>query len=669
MANLSAIANCRNLDSNQLFNNVAHMQMSSVDQSNHLKALAMNSHDTKINNFTPSSNFSATNNQHDQTWTPMGRRPTKIGNNQSSNSQANNSSSMDLLRSSQFRQRVLNGTTDTKAEAASVPRDLKMKGDCSKKSSAGRPKSGASSKHWKAADDSGSEGDDEDDEEENSATDEREERESNLLNANQVRTNRSKTEQDILGSDSVSLESSVLAPSEMSGSENGYENDDPQQGEQHGSGQSLAILRARANQGDQSNDNEQEDESEGPQGAGKAASDDEMAARREQEAAEASEAEAADRSALDEQQQAQREIILAQAQSEAKAIREQQQALLRQQQLQQQILLRRHQSDHEELRKNELKVNNPMGLDEQTADLGGSRSSDSRSRKILRPVESEFDDVVGGRGQRRGGSKSTDWPSAHLTDGSFVASQMGGEHSMAAIASSNRRLLKQHNDINSHRPIRSGSKFHEHRAFRQGSGQGLKSGPNMNTDVDRAEVSSHSGGMDGNYRPPSSRNHHSNRPNENQDDMSADYSTIVSDHASFTSAPWHHAGALVDIQEINYVPESMASFRLNSTLNEDDLKAAAQHYYGSHYGQLQAHHGDYYQFAESKKKGQFEAGFKRGGKHFHTSGHSSQHKNHAEGHVKWSAKKGKGSHHWELKHKNKKHYGEGSHYGGGHSYY
>lgn len=68
---------------------------------------------------------------------------------------------------------------------------------------------------------------------------------------------------------------------------------------------------------------------------------DEAAERAEQEAAEASEADAANKSALDEARQQQREIIRAQAASEAKAIREQQEALMRQQRVQQQMLMKR----------------------------------------------------------------------------------------------------------------------------------------------------------------------------------------------------------------------------------------------------------------------------------------------------------------------------------------
>ena len=96
-----------------------------------------------------------------------------------------------------------------------------------------------------------------------------------------------------------------------------------------------------------------------------------------------------------------------------------------------------------------------------------------------------------------------------------------------------------------------------------------------------------------------------------------------------------------------------------------DLLPAAQHSYGAHYGSLHGHHGGghFYQFASSHKKGQFDSGFKRGNKKFHISGHSSQHKGHAEGHVKWKAKKGKGTHYWDLKHKDKKH-----HYAGHHHY-
>lgn len=97
---------------------------------------------------------------------------------------------------------------------------------------------------------------------------------------------------------------------------------------------------------------------------------------------------------------------------------------------------------------------------------------------------------------------------------------------------------------------------------------------------------------------------------------------------------------------------------------ESDLVPAAQHHYGAHYGSLHGHHkggGHYYQFAESHKKGQFDSGYKRGGKKFSISGHSSQHKSHAEGHVKWHGKKGKGMQYWDYKHKGHK---KGGHYGG-----
>lgn len=63
--------------------------------------------------------------------------------------------------------------------------------------------------------------------------------------------------------------------------------------------------------------------------------------RREQEANESSEAELVDKSALDEQQQQQKEIIKAQAESEAMAIKEQQESLAKQQKLQQQMLFMR----------------------------------------------------------------------------------------------------------------------------------------------------------------------------------------------------------------------------------------------------------------------------------------------------------------------------------------
>ena len=133
------------------------------------------------------------------------------------------------------------------------------------------------------------------------------------------------------------------------------------------------------------------------------------------------------------------------------------------------------------------------------------------------------------------------------------------------------------------------------------------------------------------------------------DELAVDYSV----RQPILSSPLDSSGPLVP---------------MGANLVHMDLMPTAYHNYGSHYGSLSGHHsggggggGKYYQFAESHKKGQFDSGFKRGNKKFHISGHSSQHKNHAEGHVKWHGKKGKGTHYWAFKHKDKKHH-KGGHY-------
>lgn len=108
----------------------------------------------------------------------------------------------------------------------------------------------------------------------------------------------------------------------------------------------------------------------------------EAAERSEAEAAEAREAEAADRAALDEQQQQQREIIKAQAESEAIAIKEQQEALLRQQNLQQKMLLRRQLSDlrHQQ----QFEANDMLPVNRRTST--GSMRQQKQRQQMLSPV-------------------------------------------------------------------------------------------------------------------------------------------------------------------------------------------------------------------------------------------------------------------------------------------
>lgn len=331
---------------------------------------------------------------------------------------------------------------------------------------------------------------------------------------------------------------------------------------------------------------------------------DEAAERSEQEAAEASEAEAANRSALDEQQQAQREIILAQAQSEAKAIKEQQEALLRQQQLQQQMLLKRHQNDLEfTQRDHHQHGQNQRAPNRRT---GGSGGRSSRPIQMTEEGPAEHHRHSANPPDRR------NQPSPR---------RQQAPRPMTAVASSTASTARRAPQLDIQFSDQSG-------------------GPDQQVNQ---EVNSDLGGSN----------------NLHQDELGVDYSVrrpIVSTvTAQGAAAPQEHQQQYGNLLE----------FDARNLIGGSDLLPAAQHHYGAHYGSLGGHHkgaGHYYQFAESHKKGQFDSGYKRGGKKFHISGHSSQHGSHAEGHVKWHAKKGKGMHYWDYKHKAKK-MGHHHHYG------
>ena len=196
-----------------------------------------------------------------------------------------------------------------------------------------------------------------------------------------------------LGSDSVSMRSSLPPPPPLVGAYGESELDEDDREAED------AISSAPSNRGPGPGGEQSTEEGEGGRepssGAESAQQDDEAAARKEMEAAEASEAEAENRAALDEQRQAQREIILAQAQSEAKAIKEQQEALLRQQQLQQQILMRRHQSDlnhHDDVRGQRRRV---------ASEKGASKNGRQQRRKLVkegRPAVEDQNELSNGSG-------------------------------------------------------------------------------------------------------------------------------------------------------------------------------------------------------------------------------------------------------------------------------
>lgn len=298
---------------------------------------------------------------------------------------------------------------------------------------------------------------------------------------------------------------------------------------------------------------------------------DEATVRREQEAAEASEAELADRSALDEQQAQQREIILAQAQSEAKAIKDQQAALLKQQALQQQMIMRRH---------HEIEAN-------QSGSSGyNNRNTNNNVRAGGRRKQARSDEV-----------EEVERPRPR------------------ALPSNQRKRTQSHLD----------REFSDHADNNEAD---LRF---ANTDVMNQVV----------VHPNS---------HDSQAMQSAESETILS------ISPMANVTSVADIiEQVQSKPEAESK---PSAQQQTDLTSAAQHSYGAHFAPLHGHQKDFYQFAESFKKGQFHSGYKRGGKKMQISGHASQHGSHAEGHVKWNGYKGKGTSYWNYQHSGgKKHHG------------
>lgn len=461
--------------------------------------------------------------------------------------------------------------------------------------------------------------------------------------------NRRNATDSIQASGSVALESSVIPPSMDDNDSDQYSpqsnDDDEQQTEDAGQASKSAKSRALNYDNNRSDDNDNDTEASK---TGQSATDEEAIARREQEAAEASEAEAADRSALDEQQQAQREIILALARSEAKAIKEQQEALLRQQQLQQQILMRRHQNDlshHDELRNNKKGAygEGPMTKKERSKIYHADKSN----RNSHRPSESNAIN----RKRHNGGLSSKRLDELYETPSS--------KHQHLAATASTRTRQREYvaNDV-SKRPMQMDIQFSDHPDH--GIDNGSENERNPDETISNAVPVPRSLDNNGSYDSrDTTYNSDSSYSKENLgDELGGGYSTR---RTQYINSPVASMPSFIGL--------TPAPVGIRYNLTEGDLIAAAQHHYGAHYDSLQGHHGEYYQYTESKKKGQFDSGFKRGGKKLSTSGHSSQNKGHAEGHVKWSSKKGKGSHYWDLKHKNKKHYGMGGGYGGGHSFY
>lgn len=438
-----------------------------------------------------------------------------------------------------------------------------------------------------------------------------------------------------------------------------------------------------------SNENEPEDNEDGNDGPRNQAADlrespsggsasgageyeaapDEAAARREQEAAEASEAEAANKEALNEQQQAQREIIMQQAQSEARAIKQQQEALMMQQKLQQQMLMRRNQ---------EL-VNPPREDSRQRhSQQSGSGYSNARGHR---------QQVANKRAGGSGNNIKSNYPSDPMSMRYNVGGGGQNSHNNQGVYNSNN---DNDDDDGSYQPNPSAGRYRQSGASNllsmTGSAKSSRKvqSPQQSSLNERIQFSDQLAG----YSDPNGNSNYENDQEEKSNNHRVNPSSLqsIGDTGDNAADGYGQMGES-SIRRSSVSPIEQpdeVSRKLNLTTTGGDLLPAAQHFYGTHYGSLggyggdggyvghgghgHGHKGGYYQFAESHKKGQYDSGFRRGGKKFSISGKASQHKSHANGHVKWQGIKGKGSHKWDLKHKGKKDHGYGHGYGFGFGY-
>lgn len=247
----------------------------------------------------------------------------------------------------------------------------------------------------------------------------------------------------------------------------------------------------------------------------------------EQEAAEASEAEAADRSALDEQMQQQQEIIRAQAASEAKAIREQQEALLRLQTLQSQL---QQQQQQPTARKRQQLSSSTMAA---ATSPSGSRSSFS-SRSGQQPTS-------GGKMYHRNHN--------HRQSAINHQQQQRRRHSADSIQFSDQPDRSGRNHL-----MAGADLFHPSSSLNQAASLSAEAGQN----TERVAGSSGATGLQ-----------------------------ALPEDIMSSQPPTH--GLMDDIES------AAASGSAQPNGGGGDLHAAAQHHYGSHYGSVKGHHGDYYQ--------------------------------------------------------------------------
>lgn len=409
----------------------------------------------------------------------------------------------------------------------------------------------------------------------------------------------------------------------------------------------------------------QGDSDDGQAESGRDSGDSEAAARREQEAAEASEAETADRSALAEQQQMQRDIIKAQALSEARAIRDQQEALLKQQQLQQQMLMRRNQNYNIEGNNNgDSRLTQAPSSEQQARTNNAVAEKRRRLQKQMHPDNERI---------------PPNQPRQFVKSGHFSASPHYRHRN------ENENENAHHYEQHEHLPRHNQFIPNELGGLDEAQSDNLqlrrpqrlqKQVDNQFSDqpdngiVDRGTSSSARAPRD---RAGNLNEQHRARPlplAEVADELGGEYSMRSS---RFEASRRQDSG---DQRGLVSKPKAASASQAPELRSNDsrDLLAAAQteHNYGVHYGSLIGHlsggfglhnkHSNkhhYNQFVESPMKGHFKSGFKRGNRKFLIESRAQQHKDNAEGFTKWRSKKGKGSHHWDLKHKNKKHYGSG----------
>lgn len=269
------------------------------------------------------------------------------------------------------------------------------------------------------------------------------------------------------------------------------------------------------------------------------------AERNEQEAAEASEAEAANREALAEQQQAQQEIIKAQAASEAKAIKEQQEALMMQQRLHQQIVLRRQ---------HDL-ANNQSG--DKTRATG--RGRESNNGESLRHHQSN-----GRNNRHQQYSQNYQDRQQQYNDEDIIDR---GEESRLSNNQLQQAISANLNSNNQQQPSHRGA-----------------SNTRNNLDIQFSDQ-------------PDSNEEMSSVKQDEQDEV-GDYSvrrpSISSPSVVESTTPEYKStivGASGGSQQVAKVVEKSGQFAANRT----DLQPAEQHQYGSHYDSLKGHQSKYYQ--------------------------------------------------------------------------